>query len=352
MHQLSGQGSRRAASAPRPTETADLVGGTPLVRLRRLARGGPGAPRLFAKLERANPGGSAKDRPAQRMVDQAWRAGTIGPGSTIVESSSGNLGVALAQQARARGLRFICVIDPRTPATTRRLIEAYGGQVHLVDRPDATTGDWLTARIAAVRHLLTEVPSAWWPNQYASADNAAAHAEGTMREVVDALDGEIAAVLIATSSTGTIVGASDHLRQRGLSSLVYAVDAAGSVLFGGARGPRELPGFGAGLVPPLAERARPDAVLRATDLDCVVGCRRLVDREALLMGASSGAVVRAAERVLHRFGPDDNLVLVMHDGGERYLDTVYDDAWVEEHLGCEPDRLADLVATPTEQLVA
>ncbi len=321
------------------------------MRLRRLASG-PGAPRLFAKLERANPAGSAKDRPAQRMVEQAWNAGLIGPGSTIVESSSGNLGVALAQQSRARDLRFVCVIDPRTSATTRRLIEAYGGQIHLVSRPDPRTGDWLTARIEAVGELLGAIPGAWWPNQYASADNAAAHAEGTMREIVDSLDGDVAAVLIATSSTGTIVGACDHLRVRGLDTLVYAVDAAGSVLFDGTRGPRELPGFGAGLVPPLAARARPDAVLRATDLDCVVGCRRLVAREALLMGASSGAVVRATERVLDRFGCDDNLVLIMHDGGERYLDTVYDDEWVHDRLGCEPDRLADLVASPSEQLAA
>ena len=347
-----------ASRRPWPTasagaiETAHLVGGTPLVRLRRLESARPGSPRLFAKLEAANPGGSAKDRPAQRMLERAWSAGVIAPGTTIVESSSGNLGVALAQQARARGLRFVCVIDPRTPATTRRLIQAYGGRLHLVDHPDPRTGDWLTARLEAVRALLRELPDAWWPNQYASPDNAAAHADGTIREIVDALAGDVAAILLATSSTGTLVGATDHVRSHGLDTRIYAVDAEGSVLFGGQRGVRELPGLGAGVVPPLAARARPDEVFRVSDLDCVVGCRRLVDREALLMGASSGGVMLAMERVLGRFGPDDNVVAVCHDGGERYLDTVYSDEWVLDRLACDPARLAELVASSPAELVA
>jgi len=333
-------------------EVSDLVGGTPLVRLRRLAADRPGAPHLYLKLEAANPGGSAKDRPAARMVQRAWDAGLIGPGSTIVESSSGNLGVALAQQARRQGLDFVCVVDPRTSRSTLQLIEAYGGRLLQVTQPDPETGDWLAARIQAVHRLLAEIPGAWWPDQYASPDNAAAHEDGTMREILDALDGDVAAVLVATSSTGTLVGCGDRLRAEGVDTRLIAVDAVGSALFGGRRGMRELPGLGAGLVPPLAARARPHEVLRVGDLDCVVGCRRLADREALLVGASAGGVVTAAERVLDRFGPDDHLVLVAHDGGERYLDTVYDDGWVTDRLGCPPDRLAALTAGPPGVLVA
>ncbi|MBM6404194.1 2,3-diaminopropionate biosynthesis protein SbnA [Phycicoccus sp. CSK15P-2] len=336
----------RLVVAP-PVDPDELVGHTPLVHLRRLAADRPGSPRLFLKMEAANPGGSAKDRPAAHMVREAWTEGLIGPGSTIIESSSGNLGVALAQQARAYGVQFICVIDPRTPLTTRRLIEAFGGELHVVSEPDPATGDWLVARIEAVTSMMSAVPGAWWPNQYGSSANATAHADGTMREILETLDGDLAALFTATSSTGTLVGCGDRLAQEGVDAALYAVDAVGSVLFDGLRGARELPGLGAGLVPPLAARAAPHDVLRVTDLDCVVGCRRLVEREALLVGASAGGVVTAAERVLERFTPDDNVVLIAHDGGARYLDTVYDDTWVQERLGCAPPLLAQLVADPS-----
>ena len=150
-----------------------LIGRTPLVELARM--GGPGGPRALVKLELTNPGGSAKDRPAARMLADALESGDLRPGGTVVESSSGNLGVALAQQAAYRGLRFICVVDPRSSQVNRRLIEAYGGVVHMVSEPDPVDGDWLRARIDAVQQLVASIPGAWWPNQYANVNNAAAH---------------------------------------------------------------------------------------------------------------------------------------------------------------------------------
>lgn len=327
----------------------DLVGRTPLVELTRLFNGGP---RVFAKLECSNPGGSAKDRPAAAVLEHALATGAIRAGDTVVESSSGNFGVALAQQARWHGLRFICVVDPRTNHATRRLIEAYGAEVHAVTRPDPKTGDWLVARIVAVQELVESRPGAWWPNQYANALNAAAHRDGTMQEILDTLGDAPTALYVATSSTGTLVGCTEALRQRGHDTRVVAVDAWGSVLFAGARGDRKLPGFGAGMVPALAARARPDALTRVSDLDCVVGCRRLVAREALLMGASAGGVVSALAQDLAPYGadyrPDDKVVLIFHDGGERYLDTVYDDAWVAGELGVGSERLQALIAEPPD----
>lgn len=313
----------------------DLVGRTPLVRLRRLH--GDDGPRVFAKIESANPGGSAKDRPAATMLAAALESGELCPGDTVIESSSGNLGVALAQWCRWHDLELICVVDPRSNHHTLRLIEAYGAELHHVLEPDPATGDWLAARRSAVDFLLATTPRSWTPDQYGNPLNPVAHAQGTMREIVDALDGDVAAVFVATSTTGTLQGCQQHLDARGLSTLTVAVDAVGSVLFGGATAPRRLPGFGAGTVPPLAEQARPGLVRRVDDLDCVLGCRRLVEREALLVGASGGGVVTALGRELHRFGPDDNVVLVMHDSGARYLETVFDDAWVAEHLGWRPD---------------
>lgn len=322
----------------------DLVGRTPLVRLSRLH---PGGPQVFAKLELANPAGSAKDRPAARMLTRALARGELRAGDTVIESSSGNLGVALAQWCAWHGLTFVCVVDPRTNLHTLRTIEAYGGRLHRVESPDPLTGDWLVARRRAVARLLAATPRSWSPDQYANPLNPQAHADGTMREIAEALEGNVAALFVATSTTGTLVGCQRYLTTHGLDTLTVAVDAIGSVLFGGQRGPRLLPGFGAGVVPPLAATAAPDLVHRVDDLDCVIGCRRLARREALLVGASSGGVVTALERELHRFGPADNVVIMVHDTGARYLDTVFNDAWVAEHLHCHPETLRRYVADGT-----
>lgn len=328
----------------------DLVGDTPLVRLTRLF--GRGGPTVVAKLEAANPGGSAKDRPARAMVEDGLRRGVIKPGGTLVESSSGNLGVALAQLARWHGLSFICVVDPRTSITTARLIEAYGGRLHRISSPDAATGDWLTARQDAVRALVDQIDGAWTSNQYANPLNPRAHAQGTMREIAEALDHDLSAVVVATSTTGTLSGCQTYLRSQGSQAQVVAVDVVGSVLFGGTRSERVLPGLGAGVLPPLAAGVRPDRLVRVTDLDCVVGCRRLVEREALLAGASGGGVVSAVGAIAAQFGPRDTIAVVLHDGGERYLDSVYDDQWVADNLHCSPERLRQLVADPGESCVA
>ncbi len=320
-----------------------LIGGTPLVELVRLSP--PGGPRVLVKWEQANPGGSAKDRPAARMIAEAMASGQLRPGGTVVESSSGNLGVALAQQAAYWGLHFVCVVDPRSSAINRRLIEAYGGVVHMVSEPDPVHGDWLRARLDAVQALVDNIPDAWWPNQYANEFNPAAHRDTTMPEVVASLGFAPSALYVATSSTGTLVGAAQWLQANGHETGVVAVDAQGSVLFGGARGERWLPGFGAGVVPALAARAHPERVVRVDDLDCVVGCRLLARCEGLLVGASAGGVVSAFRQDSARYGPADTVVLIAHDGGARYLDTVYDDDWVGAVLGCPAPQLRHRVAT-------
>ena len=319
-----------------------LIGHTPLVELTRL--GPEGGPRVFVKLELNNPAGSAKDRPADRMLNEAFDAGLLRPGGTVVESSSGNFGVALAQQAAYRGLRFVCVVDPRSSEVNRRLIQAYGGVLHMVTQPDPIHGDWLRARINAVEQLVAATPGAWWPNQYANVDNAAAHRDTTMPEVLESLGFAPTSLYVATSSTGTLVGCQECLQQGGHGTHVIAVDAKGSVLFGGEPAERCLPGMGAGVIPPMSKLAHPNRVARVDDLDCVVGCRVLVQTEALLVGASAGGVVSAYLRDQGRYTEEDTVVLIAHDGGARYLDTVYDDNWVDTELGCPAVELQQRVA--------
>lgn len=329
---------------PLPQNILDTIGDTPLVRLNRFLDRRDVA--LYAKLEMANPGGSAKDRPARRMLQQALADGEIARGSLVVESSSGNTAIGLAQFCRYYGLRFRCVVDPRTQEQNLRILRAYGAEVELVEEPDPATGDWLAARLARVRKIVDATPGAFWPNQYANTDNPRAHELGTMREIDDALDGRIDAVFIATSTTGTARGCARYLRQRGRSTRVVAVDARGSALFGGPPGDRPIPGFGAGTVPPLAKEARFDDLVRVSALDCVVGCRRLAERESLLAGGSSGGVLQAVRLRVAEMPPESTCVVILADRGTRYLDTVFDDAWVASRLGCSPEELARLVAEP------
>jgi cysteine synthase A len=327
------------------------IGDTPLVALRRYL----GTPEIsvWAKLEAANPGGSAKDRPAARMLRDALDAGLVEPGGTVIESTSGNMGVGLAQACRYHGLRLVCVLDIRTHDTNVRTLRALGADVRIVSRPDPETGDLLAARLKLVAHLLETTPGAYWPNQYANASNPAAHAAGTMREIDEALGGDLDYVFVATSTTGTLRGCHDYLRAHGRETRLVAVDAIGSALFGGVRAARALPGFGAGIETELSRSACFDELVRVCDLDCVTGCRRLVDREAIFAGGSSGAVASALESLAPQMAAGSRCALILPDGGRGYLQTVYDDEWVRDTLGCSPDELDAIVrAVPAEPAAA
>lgn len=308
------------------------VGGTPLIELERLVPGFPG--RLLAKAERFNPGGSVKDRSALGMVLGRIRSGELVPGrSTVIESSSGNLAIGLAQICGYFGLRLVCVVDARTTQQNIAILRAYGAEVEVVREPDPVTGELLPARLRRVAELLAETPDSYWPDQYANPLNRQAHLT-TMREIAEALDGRVDHLVLAAGTGGTLGGCAEYIRQAGLATTVHAVDAVGSVLFGPTASCKRLvPGHGASVRPKLLRPADADHVIHVTDLDCVVGCRRLVRREAILAGGSSGAVVSALESVLPRVEPGANVVLILPDGGDRYLDTIYDDAWVRRHFG-------------------
>jgi N-(2-amino-2-carboxyethyl)-L-glutamate synthase len=312
------------------------IGNTPLVRLARLL---PGADfEVFGKLECLNPGGSIKDRPARTILLDAIRTREVRQGTVVIESSSGNLAVALAQVCAYFGIRFICVVDPKTTSQNIAILRAYGAEVDVVESPDPRTGEFLPARIARVRALLEAHANAFWPNQYANLRNALAHRQ-TMDEVVAALDGSVDYLFCATSTCGTLRGCAEYVRARGFSTRIVAVDAVGSVIFGGRPAKRLLPGHGAAVRPALFEEGLADRVVHVTDLDCVAGCRTLARREAILAGGSSGAVVVAAHRLRAEITPGSRCVLVLADRGERYLDTVYSDAWVTAHLGEVPPLL-------------
>ncbi|WP_035796829.1 2,3-diaminopropionate biosynthesis protein SbnA [Kitasatospora mediocidica] len=330
------------------TGILSTIGSTPLVELVRLF---PDSPiRVFAKLEGFNPAGSIKDRPALAMLEQRIRSGELVPGeSVVVESSSGNLGIGLAQVCRYVGLRFVCVVDPRASRQNIAIMRALGAEVEQVTEPDPATGDYLPARIRRVHELAARIPGAYWPNQYGNELNAMAH-RTTMGEIVEELDGRLDYLICAASSCGTLRGCAEYVREHELGVKIVAVDALGSAIFDPCPPPvpRLLPGHGAATRPPLHRPGLADSVVHVGDLDCVLGCRRLAATEAILAGGSSGAVVSALDGLRHSIPAGATCALVLPDRGERYLDTIYDDSWVAAHFGRipQPDRGSPLATLP------
>jgi N-(2-amino-2-carboxyethyl)-L-glutamate synthase len=306
------------------------IGNTPMVRLTRALEYLPF--HVYAKLEAFNPGGSIKDRAAVSIISNALMAGEVRPGTTIIESSSGNMGIGLAQACAYFGLRFICVVDPKTTNQNIRILEAYGAEVDVITEPDPVTGEFLHARIQRVQTLLRSTPNSFWLDQYSNIYNARAHFQ-TMHEVVTALGDRVDYLFCSTSTCGTLRGCAEYIRANGLRTKVFAVDAEGSVIFGGMPKKRLIPGHGAARQPGLYQDGLAESCIRVSDLDCVIGCRRLLRREAIMAGGSSGGVLMAVERIKDDISPGAICVVIFPDRGERYLDTIYSDIWVGEHFG-------------------
>lgn len=309
----------------------DTIGNTPLVELTNVFPGF--GSRVFAKMERFNPGGSIKDRSALNMLLTRIRQGELVPGrSVVVESSSGNLAIGIAQICKYFGIDFICVVDAKTTTQNLALLSAYGARVEVVRTPDPVTGEYLGARLDRVRELVATVPGAYWPNQYANPLNPQAHHQ-TMREIAEALNGEVDYLFAPVSTFGTLLGCAGYIDQHALPTTVVAVDAVGSAIFGQPHARRLIPGHGASVPPALLDPSAADEVVHVSDLDCLVACRRMVDREGILVGGSSGAAAAALEKFRARIPDGSNCVLVFPDGGDRYLDTIYSDAWVATNFG-------------------
>lgn len=315
-----------------------IVGGTPLVDLKQVFTNNHF--QLFGKLEMYNPGGSIKDRPALNMLKNALLKGDIGNRTTIIESSSGNLGIGLAQACAYLGLRFICIVDSRTTQQNIKILKTYGAEVDVVTKPDPKTGDFLPARITRVKSLLASIPDSFWCNQYANLNNPKAHYQ-TIKEVVTTLNGKLDYLFCATSTCGTLRGCSEYLKSISPKTKIIAVDAVGSAIFGGKTAKRLIPGHGAARVPELFQPGLEDAHVHVSDLDCVIGCYHLLRREAILAGGSSGAVISAIAKKRPEIPKGANCVAILCDRGERYLDTIYSDTWVEQHFGkvVPPDNL-------------
>jgi len=307
-----------------------VIGNTPLIKLNRVFR--DISFDLYAKLECLNPGGSTKDRSAASIIKHGIESGAIGSGTVVIGSSSGNMGIGLAQACSYYNLSLICVIDPKTTQQNLNLLKAYGASVDMVTEPDPETGEFLQARINRVQELLRRTENSFWCNQYANLHNALAHQQ-TMHEIATVLENKVDYLFCATSKCGTMRGCSDYVKEHGLKTKMIAVDAVGSIIFGEKKAKRLIPGHGAAVRPQLYRDDLVDDVVLVSDLSCVIGCRHLMRTESLLVGGSSGAVISAVDQMKDRVPSRSTCVAIFADRGERYLDTIYSDAWVRAHFG-------------------
>ncbi|KAF4406781.1 MULTISPECIES: 2,3-diaminopropionate biosynthesis protein SbnA [Streptomyces] len=287
---------------------------------------------LFLKCEGFNFAGSIKLKAAAEMIAMAERSGELQPGDMLVESSSGNMGVAISLLASSKGYRFTCVTDSRCTLGARQLMEALGTEVHLIDQPHPQDG-LLGARIAHVKKLCTENRSYVWLNQYFNAGNWLAHFHTTGPELLKIFP-EVDVVFVGAGTTGTLMGCARYLRQAKPSVRIVAVDTVGSVTFGTPPGPRSIPGLGTSVRPHLLDESFVDDVVHVSEADTLRACRRMADH-GFLFGGSTGTVVSGALGWLAENPATDELtaVTIAPDLGGRYLDTIYNDEWVEQVYG-------------------
>jgi cysteine synthase A len=298
-------------------DITELIGGTPLVRLRGLSERSGAT--IVGKLESFNPGGSVKDRIGLSMIDAAEQAGLISPGeTTIVEPTSGNTGIALAMVAAARGYKVLLTMPETMSIERRNLLRAYGAELVLTPGPQGMKG-----AIARATELGKEIPGAFVPQQFENAANPEAHRRTTAEEVWNDTDGEVDIFVAGVGTGGTVTGVGEALKQRKPSVYVVAGEPADSpVLSGGDPGPHKIQGIGAGFVPDILNTAVYDEVVQVTIEQALAFARELAT-EGILVGISAGANAYAAYAVGSRPENSGKLVVtVLCDTGERYLSTV------------------------------
>ncbi len=302
-----------------PPEKADtvleLIGRTPVVRLQRMPV--PGSATVWAKLERANPGGSVKDRIGLAMIKAAERGGLLKPGGVIVEPTSGNTGIGLAMVAAVKGYRLILTMPETMSVERRTLLAAYGAEIVLTPGVEGMKG-----AVAKAEELVRENPGSFMPQQFKNPANPKVHRRTTAVEILQQVDGPIHAFVAGVGTGGTLTGVGEVLKERSPAVQIVAVEPANSpVLSGGQPGPHKIQGIGAGFVPDVLNVVLVDEVITVTNEEALETARRLAREEGLLVGISSGAAAFAALQVAERLGDGKTVVVILPDTGKRYLST-------------------------------
>jgi cystathionine beta-synthase len=343
----------------------ELIGKTPMVRLARIGAGLKCD--LIAKLETTNPGGSSKDRPALTMVTAAEQDGLLGPGSTIIEPTSGNTGVGLAIVAAQRGYKCIFVMSDKMAPEKIDLLRAYGAEV--VVCPTAVAPEHPDSYYSTAERLTKETPNSFRPDQYSNPHNPRAHYETTGPEIWAQTKGRVTHFVAGAGTGGTITGVGRYLKEQNPNIKIIAADPAGSVYSGGAGRPYLTEGVGEDFWPANYDPSLVDEVIAVSDADAFAMARAVTQREGILIGGSGGTAVAAALKAGESLPDDAVVVVLIPDSGRGYLSKIFNDTWMsdfgflrphnemdagdvlEAKVHRQPDAMADLVLVTEETLV-
>jgi len=313
------------------------IGNTPLVRLNRSVA--HLAPSIYAKVESFNPGGSAKDRVALRMIDEAERAGLLRPGGTIIEATAGNTGVGLALVSAVRGYRCIFVLPDKMSGDKVRLLKAYGAEV--VITPTNVPPDSPESYNGVAQRLAREIKGSWRAGQFTNLANPQAHYDTTGPEIWEQTEGRISVFVASAGTGGTISGTGRYLKERNSRIRVIGADIEGSILSGGTPGSWKVEGIGEDFVPNTLNAQVIDDWIRVSDAESFLSARKVAREEGILLGGSSGTALSAAFRYAQRSSSDDVIVVLCPDTGRNYMSKMYDDSWMAQNgfVDLAPERI-------------
>lgn len=315
----------------------DLIGNTPLLELKKITKGLKG--RFFGKLEAFNAGHSAKDRVAKYVIEDAERKGLLKPGSTIVETSSGNTGYSLAMISALRGYKCIIAISDKSSHDKVEMLQALGAEVHLC--PANVAPDDPRSYYEVAKRIHQETPNSIYINQYFNPLNPEAHYQSTGREIWEQTQGEITHVVVCSGTGGTISGIARYLKEQNPKVQVLGVDAYGSAIkkyhdtreFDPAEiYPYKIEGMGKNLIPTATDFDVIDEFIKVTDKDAALIARELARTEGLFMGYTSGAAMQAVRQYaeMGRFDENSIVVVLFADHGSRYMNKIYSDEWMKK----------------------
>lgn len=282
---------------------------------------------LFTKIEAYNPTGSVKDRAASYILKKLLESGEINQETTIIESTSGNFGVALSAYCKYYGLPFIAVVDPHITSINEMLIRANGAKLVKVRTPDEH-GGYLLTRVQQVKDLKQEIENSYWVNQYENPLNARAYYQSLGKEICFQIE-EIDYIFLGVSSGGTITGVSQKIKENFPNAQVIAVDVEGSVIFGNESRKRFIPGIGSSMRPKVLKNAMIDDVVITDEISTVNACHELLEQHNFFVGGSSGSVYAGVKQYFtdRKISQPINVVTIFADRGERYFDTIYNKEW-------------------------
>lgn len=302
----------------------ETIGHTPLIKLNKVTAGL--APLILAKVEAFNPGGSIKDRPAIRMVEEAEKQGLLKPGGTIIEPTSGNTGTGLAQIAAVKGYRCILVCPDKVATEKINLLKAYGAEVVIV--PTSAPAAHFESYYSVANKLTNDIPGAFQPNQFANPNNPLAHVNTTGPEIWEATEGKITCLVGGMGTGGTLCGTARYLKEKNPKIKIVGVDPEGSIYSGDMPGSYKVEGIGEDFIPRNVDLKLIDEIIRVGDKESFILGRRLAREEGILVGGSSGTAMSAALRVAQGLTDKDVMVVIFPDGGRGYVSKMFSDDWM------------------------